>query len=66
MKRLLLVEDQAKDVISAAAVAESLGIDEVEACNSVRKAMLSLEKGVSGEFCAAAAQARIVLIRILR
>lgn len=49
MKRLLLVEDQNKDAMSAATVAESLGIGDVEACNTIRRAMLSLEKGMSGD-----------------
>ncbi len=49
MKRLLLVEDEPKDAMSAAAIAESLGIESVEACKTVRRAMLSLEKGMSGE-----------------
>lgn len=49
MKRLLLIEDQSKDAVNAATVAESLGIHEIEACNTVYKAMLSLEKGIAGE-----------------
>lgn len=49
MKRLLLVEDQAKDAISASTVAQSLGIGDVEACKTVRNALLSLEKGISGD-----------------
>jgi CheY-like chemotaxis protein len=49
MKRLLLVEDQAKDLMTAANVAESLGIGHVEACKTVDKARLSLEKGMSGD-----------------
>lgn len=49
MKRILLVEDQAKDMMRAASLAESLGISEVEAYNSARRAILSLEKGLSGE-----------------
>jgi CheY-like chemotaxis protein len=49
VKRLLLVEDQAKDALNAANVAESVGFDHVEACCTIRGAMASLEKGVKGE-----------------
>jgi CheY-like chemotaxis protein len=49
MKRLLLVEDQAKDMLNAATVAESLGFDKVEAYNTVRGAMSYLDKGLSGD-----------------
>jgi CheY-like chemotaxis protein len=49
MRRLLLVEDHTKELLSAAAVAESLGFGDVDACQSVHKAMRSLEKGMSGE-----------------
>lgn len=49
MDRLLLVEDQPKDAMKGATIAESLGIREVEVFNSTTRAMLSLEKGVSGE-----------------
>lgn len=49
MKRLLLVEDQAKDRLNAATVAESLGFDKVEAYNTVHGAMLYLEKGLRGD-----------------
>ncbi len=49
MKRLLLVEDQTKDARAAADVAESLGVENVEACKTVYGALSSLEKGLSGE-----------------
>lgn len=49
MKRLLIVEDQAKDALNAAKVAESLGFGDVEAIGSVRTAISSLEMGVKGE-----------------
>jgi CheY-like chemotaxis protein len=49
MKRLLLVEDQTKDARTAADVAESLGVENVEACKTVYGALSSLEKGLSGE-----------------
>lgn len=49
MIRLLLVEDQSKDLMNAASVAESLGIGEIQACNSTGRAIRYLEDGVSGE-----------------
>jgi len=49
MKRLLLVEDQPKDVRTATDVAESLGIESVQAYTTVHDALSSLEKGLSGE-----------------
>lgn len=49
MKRLLLLENEAQDAMSASAIAESLGIDEVEAYRSVHMAMLALEKAARGE-----------------
>lgn len=48
MKRLLLVEDQAKDARNAAEAAESLGIEKIDACNTVRGALSYLERGLSG------------------
>ena len=49
VKRLLLVEDQPNDVRAAAGVAEALGIENVQACNSAHSALASLEKGLRGE-----------------
>lgn len=49
MKKLLLIEDQPGDVRVAAAAAESLGIENVEACKTVHSALSSLEKGLSGQ-----------------
>lgn len=49
MKRLLLVEDQIKDLKNAAEVAESLGIENVETCRTVNAALSFLERGIRGE-----------------
>lgn len=49
MKRLMLIEDQPNDARAAADVAQSLGIQSVEACNTVYGALVSLEKGLAGE-----------------
>lgn len=49
MTRLLLVEDEANDLKKAASVAKSLGIGEIEAYSNTGRAMLSLEKGLSGQ-----------------
>jgi CheY-like chemotaxis protein len=48
MKRLLLVEDLPKDAKRAAAVAESVGFDEVDARTSLRTAQTHLEKALEG------------------
>jgi CheY-like chemotaxis protein len=48
MKRLLLVEDLPKDAKRAAAIAESVGFDEVEARTSLRAAQTNLEKALEG------------------
>jgi hypothetical protein len=48
MTRLLLIEDQIKDLKNAAEAAESLGIENIEACNTVHKAISYLEDGLSG------------------
>lgn len=49
MKRLLLVEDDPKDVRVAAEVAKSLGIVEIDAQTSVQSAQSHLEKGLRQE-----------------
>ena len=49
MKRLLLVEDLAKDLKLAADTAHSLGIEEVDARTSLDAARAYLEKGLEGE-----------------
>ncbi len=49
MKRLLLIEDQPKDVRAAADVAQSIGIESVQACNTVSSARAALDKGLAGE-----------------
>lgn len=49
MKKLLLIEDEPKDLRAAAEVAESLGIENVEAYKTVHGALSSLEKGLSGQ-----------------
>lgn len=49
MKKLLLIEDQPKDTRAAADVAESLGVENVEACKTVYSALSSLESGLSGQ-----------------
>lgn len=48
MKRLLLVEDQEKDLQFAANTARSLGITEVDARTSSTAARAYLEKGLEG------------------
>lgn len=48
MKRLLLVEDQDKDILRAATIAESLGVSDVEAHKTAQGAISYLEKGVRG------------------
>ena len=49
MKHLLLVDDQSKDLRIASEVAESLGIGDVQAKNSIWKARTYLEKGLNGD-----------------
>lgn len=49
MKSLLLIDDQSKDLLAATHVAESLGIKDLQAKNSVRDARLHLEKGLKGD-----------------
>ena len=49
MKRLLLVEDDPKDVRVAAEVAKSVGIVEIDAQTSVQSAQSYLEKGLREE-----------------
>lgn len=49
MTKLLLIEDQIEDLRAAADVAKSLGFNDVEACNSVHRAMSALENVLSGE-----------------
>lgn len=49
MKHLLLVDDQSKDLMTAVEVAESMGIKDVQARNSVWGARKYLEQGLSGE-----------------
>ena len=49
LNRLLLVEDQPKDLKAAAEVAQSMGIAEVDARTSISAARTYLEKGVQGE-----------------
>lgn len=49
MKKLLLIEDQPKDVRAAADVAVSLGIEDVEGCKTVYSALQALEQGLSGK-----------------
>lgn len=49
MKKLLLVEDQPKDIRAAADVAGSLGIENVEGCKTIFGALQSLEQGLSGK-----------------
>ena len=48
MKRMLLVEDDPKDIQLAAKTAESLGTFEVEARTSIQHAQSFLEKGLNG------------------
>ncbi len=48
-KRLLVVEDQPKDLQFAAETARSIGILDVEARSSVDAARAYLDKGLSGE-----------------
>ncbi|MGA8730519.1 MAG: hypothetical protein WB608_17325 [Terracidiphilus sp.] len=48
-RRLLVVEDQPKDLQFAADTAHSMGITEVEARTSVGAARAYLEKGLNGE-----------------
>lgn len=48
MKRLLLVDDQSKDLLMAKDVAEGLGM-QVQAKNTVRDAHRYLEQGINGE-----------------
>lgn len=49
MKRLLIVEDQSADLRIAAAVAQSLGISDVEARTSAGMARKFLEDGLDGK-----------------
>lgn len=49
MKHLLLVDDQSKDLMAALDVAKSLGIEDINAKNSVWAAREHLEKGLKGE-----------------
>jgi CheY-like chemotaxis protein len=49
MARLLLVDDQSKDLITALNVAESLGIKDIITKNSIRLAKAFLENGLKGE-----------------
>lgn len=49
MARLLLVDDQSKDLITALNVAESLGIKDIVTKNSIRAAKTHLENGLKGE-----------------
>jgi CheY-like chemotaxis protein len=49
MKKLLLVEDQSKDMRAAADVAESIGIQNIEACQTVHQALSTLERGLSDQ-----------------
>lgn len=49
MKHLLLVDDEARDLIKALEVAESLGIEDIHAKNSIRAAREHLDKGLKGE-----------------
>lgn len=49
MKSLLLVDDQSKDLLAASHAAESLGIKDLQAKNSIRDARLYLEKGLKGD-----------------
>jgi|SRR5690348_4412324 CheY-like chemotaxis protein len=49
MARLLLVDDQSKDLITALNVAESLGIKDIVTKNSIRLAKTFLENGLKGE-----------------
>lgn len=49
MKRLLLVEDQSRDAISAVQVARSLSFDDVRAMESATAARAYLERGLTGE-----------------
>jgi len=48
-QRLLLVENEPKDLKFAADTAHSLGISDVEARTSLQAAMAYLEKGLQGE-----------------
>jgi CheY-like chemotaxis protein len=49
LKRLLVVENEAKDLKLAAETARSMGIPEVEARTSLESAKTFLEKGLTGE-----------------
>jgi CheY-like chemotaxis protein len=49
MKRLLLIEDQPKDLQFAANVARSLGITEIEARTTASAALAYLQKALDGE-----------------
>jgi CheY-like chemotaxis protein len=49
MARLLIVEDETKDIRTAVTVALSVGISSIEARTSLRSATAYLEKGLQGE-----------------
>jgi CheY-like chemotaxis protein len=49
LRRLLLVEDQTKDLKVAEEAARSVGIAEIEARTSIQTARTYLEKGLQGE-----------------
>ena len=49
MKHLLLVDDESKSLMTALDVAQSLGIEDIEAKNSVRSGRAHLERALKGE-----------------
>jgi CheY-like chemotaxis protein len=49
VKRLLLVDDESKDLIAALNVAQSLGIEDIQTKNSVHAGRVYLEKALAGE-----------------
>ncbi|HKF50466.1 MAG TPA: hypothetical protein VKB38_24090 [Terracidiphilus sp.] len=49
MKQLLVIDDQSKDLLAATEVARSLGVQDIQAKNSIPGARTYLEKGLKGE-----------------
>ncbi|MGA2349177.1 MAG: response regulator [Terracidiphilus sp.] len=49
LKRILLVEDEPRDIRLAASTAESIGISEVDARSSIQAARNYLDNGLRGE-----------------
>jgi CheY-like chemotaxis protein len=49
VKHVLLIDDQSKDLASAADVAQSLGVEDIQTKSSITSARAHLEKALTGE-----------------